>query len=194
MDISTQLFQGQAICLGPIDHEKDPEIIARWTNDPEYLRMLGSDPARPLSTAQVKKRLEKVEKQIEEEKNNFYFTIRRRSENLEENDRLIGFARFYWIEWNFGVGRVQLGIGDSKDRRQGYGREALDILLRFAFAELNLYAVRAVIPEYNTAARKLFVNAGFVEEGCQREALNRAGKRWDMLHVGILQTERESRL
>ena len=77
-----------------------------------------------------------------------YFTLRMRSD-----DRLIGFARLHWIEWSNGAGFIELGIGDPNDRLQGYGSEALRLLLRFAFDELNLYRLTAIIPEYN--ARRL---------------------------------------
>jgi len=193
MSISTQLFKGRLICLGPIDHEKDPEVMAHWSNDPEYLRMLGPEPAMPLSSAQMKKRLEKIEKQVEDDKNLYYFTVRLLSEEPAENDRLLGFARIYWIEWNSGSGNVQLGIGEAQDRRKGYGSEVLHLLEYFAFAELNLYAMRAVIAEYNSPALGLFEKAGFIEEARQRQALQRYGKRWDLLHVGILRPEWEAR-
>jgi len=193
MTISTQLFEGKLIRLGPIDHDKDPDVISKWTHDPEYLRMLSLEPARPLSPAQVKKKLEKIEKAVEEEKNTFYFTIRRQSVESEENDRLVGFARFYWIEWNHGVGRLQLGIGDPRDRGLGYGTETLSMLLRYGFEELNLFAVRASIQEYNSIAMKLFTQFGFIEEARQREAILRDGRRWDLLHVGILRNEWEAR-
>lgn len=192
MSISTQLFKGRLVCLGAIDHEKDPEVMARWSNDPEYLRMLSPEPAEPASIAQVKKRLEKIEKQAQEEKNLFYFTIRLVSDDPAENDRLLGFARIYWVEWNTGSAYAQLGIGDTADRHKGYGSEALNLLERFAFNELNLYSLRAVIAGYNTPALELFKKAGFTEEARQREALLRYGKRWDILHVGILRPEWEA--
>jgi RimJ/RimL family protein N-acetyltransferase len=193
MSISTQLFKGRLICLGPIDHDKDPETFAHWSNDPEYLRMLGPEAAMPVSTAQMKKKLEKIEKQIEDEKNLYYFTVRLISEDPVENDRLLGFARIYWIEWNSGSGYVQIGIGEASDRHKGYGSDALHLLERFAFAELNLFALRATIPEYNTAALGFIERAGFLVEARQREALLRYGKRWDNIHVGILRPEWEAR-
>jgi hypothetical protein len=30
-DIQTQLFDGQDVRFGPVDHEKDPEIESKWT-------------------------------------------------------------------------------------------------------------------------------------------------------------------
>ena len=145
-DIQTQLFEGQDIRFGPIDYEKDPEIESRWTHDSEFMRMYEIEPARPMSAAMLKKRYEKIEKEIDEDKNVFYFTIR-----AKEDDRLIGKAVVNRIEWSNGNGWIRLGIGAEADRRKGYGSQALEMLLRFAFAELNMYRVTAPVQEYNEA-------------------------------------------
>jgi RimJ/RimL family protein N-acetyltransferase len=188
MKISESLFVAENICLAPIDHEKDAEIESRWTHDAEYMRLLSLEPALPQSATQLKKRYEKIEKDQDEKKNLFYFTVRMRSD-----DRLVGFARLYWIEWSNAGGFIQLGIGDPNDRRHGYGTEVLRLLLRYAFDELNLYRLTAVIPEYNPVALRLFSNAGFVEEVRRRKALERDGRRWDLIHLGILHDEWDAR-
>ena len=184
MSIDTPLFQGNLVRLGPIDHEKDPEIISRWTHDAGFMRMMYVDPARPRSPWLVKKKLEELEKSIEEDKNFFHFRIRAR-----KDDRLIGFAELKWITWSNRGGLVCLGIGAAEDRRKGYGRETLGLLLRYAFAELNLYRLTAFIPEYNTPALGLFTGFGFIEEVRRRQALERDGRRWDLLHFGLLADE-----
>lgn len=184
MDFSKSLFQGKKICLAPIDYEKDAEVESKWTQDAEYLRLVSSDPARPLSPAQLKKQYEKVEKKSKEDKNFFYFTIRTLGD-----ERLVGFTQLYWIEWNHGNGLVSLGIGDPADRRQGYGTEALELALRFAFDELNLFRLSARVPAYNQVALRLFQNAGFIEEVRRRQAIHRDGRFWDMLHLGVLAEE-----
>lgn len=178
------LFEGKLVCLAPIDREKDAEIEAKWTHDAAYQRMLDTEPARPLSPAKVKKNYEAIEKEIEEKRNRYYFTIR-----TIDADRLVGFARFLWISWSHGHGAIRIGIGDPDDRRKGYGQEALHMLLKFAFQEVNLYKVDASVPEYNLPALRLFKKAGFLEEVRRREALNRGGKRWDMIHLGLLREE-----
>ena len=183
-DIQTQLFEGEQIRFGPIDYEKDPEIESKWTHDAEFMRMYDIVPARPMSAAMVKKQYEKLEKQVEEEKNQFYFAIRAR-----EDDRLIGKVLIQWIEWTNGNGAIRLGIGAAEDRRKGYGMQALQMLLRFAFAELNLYRVTANAPEYNEAAIALLKKAGFTKEIRRRKALERDGQRWDMLGFGLLNDE-----
>jgi RimJ/RimL family protein N-acetyltransferase len=178
------LFAGKSIRLAPIDHENDPAVESRWTHDPYYMRMLASDPALPLNAEQVKKNYEAIEKKMDEEKNLFYFTIRKM-----QDDQLLGFARLYWIEWTNGNGWIQLGIGEASERRKGLGTEVLQMLLRYAFDELNLYRLTAQVPEYNQAALRLAEKAGFVEEVRRREAQQREGRYWDLLHLGLLKEE-----
>ena len=187
MKIADSLFEGQHICLAPIDHEKDAEIETKWTHDASYMRMLSIDPMRPLSVAHLKKKYEAIEKEQEESRNSFYFTIR-----MREDDRLIGFIQLTWIEWSNGNAWMRLGIGDAEARRHGYGSEALRMILRYAFAELNLYRLTVSIPEYNTIALHVAQKAGFVEEVRRRQAVNRDGKRWDLISLGILRQEWEA--
>lgn len=183
-DIQTQLFEGPDIRFGPIDHEKDPEIESRWTHDSEFMRLMETSPARPMSAAMVRKQYEKLEKQVEEDKNLYHFMIR-----LRADDRLIGKACVQRIEWANGNGFLRIGIGAAEDRRKGYGTQALGMLLRFVFAELNLFRVSANVPEYNQGAIALLQKFGFVQEVCRRKSLERDGRRWDLYIFGLLNDE-----
>lgn len=187
LELQTQLFDAQDIRLGPIDHDVHAEIESRWTHDAEFMRLMELKPARPVSAAMLKKEYESIEKKMEEDKNLFYFTIRAR-----DDDHLIGKAVIEWIDWTNGNGWIRLGIGSVEDRCKGYGTQALRLLLRYAFAELNLYRVTAMMGEYNNGAIRLFQKFGFVEEVRRREALDRDGRRWDLLTFGQLRSEWES--
>ena len=183
-DIATQLFEGQDIRFGPIDYEKDAEIESKWTHNAEFMRLFEFEPARPMSVAIIKKQYEKLEKRIEESKNLYHFTIRAKTD-----DRLIGKAVVQRIEWTNGNCSIRVGIGAAEDRRKGYGTQALKMLLRFAFAELNLFRVTAYVPEYNEGAIALLKKFGFVEEVRRRQSLERDGRRWDLLVFGLLKDE-----
>jgi len=187
--IQTQLFEAQDIRFGPIDHETHPEIESRWTHDAEFMRLMELKPIRPVSPAAVKKQYEDLEKQMEEDKNLYYFTIRAR-----EDDRLIGKAVVEWIDWANGNGYIRLGIGAESDRRKGYGSQALSMLLRYSFGELNLYRVTAVIPAYNEGAIRLFLKFGFMEEIRRRKAMHRDGEFWDLVSFGLLNSEWQEQL
>jgi len=168
-DIQTQLFEGQDICFGPIDYEKDPEIESMWTHDSEFMRMYTTEPARPMSAAMVKKQYENIEKEIDDDKSMYYFAIRSR-----DDSRLIGKAIVRDIEWSNGNCAIQFGIGSAADRRKGYGSQALGLLLRFIFAEINMFRASANVPKYNEAAVSLLKKFGFVEEVRRRQALGPA--------------------
>jgi RimJ/RimL family protein N-acetyltransferase len=184
MSIDTQLFEGKLIRLAPIDHEKDPEVESRWTHDLSLSRALWRKPAMPLSISQMKKKYEAIEKEVDESKRLFHFTIRGR-----EDDRLLGFVRIEGIEWTHGIGSLKLAIGDPVERGKGYGSEALQLILRFAFSELNLYRLSAVVGEDNPEALKFFLRFNFLEEVRRREALLRDGQTWDSIHLGLLRDE-----
>jgi RimJ/RimL family protein N-acetyltransferase len=184
LDIQAQLFEAKDVRFGPIDHETHPEIESRWTHDAEFMRLMEIKPVRPLSPTMVKKKYEAVEKDMDEQKNLFYFTIRTR-----EDDRFIGKALIEMVDWSNGNGYLQIGIGEAEFRRMGYGSQALNMLLRYAFGELNLYRVTAVVPAYNQGAMRLFQKFGFVEEVRRRKALHRDGEFWDIIGFGLLNAE-----
>jgi len=184
MSIETQLFEGNLVRLTPIDHEKDPEVESRWTHDLVLGRALWRQPAMPLSVAKVKKKNEAIEKDVDESKRLFHFMIRDRQDN-----RLLGFVRKEGIEWSHATGSLKLAIGDRAERGKGFGGEALELMLRFAFSELNLRRVTLDAFEYNPRAIRCCEKAGFVYEGRAREYLCRKGLRWDLIFTGILREE-----
>ena len=188
LDIQTQLFEGQDVRFGPIDHEKDPEVVARWTYDP-LLRMLMGGVARPLSIEAVKKMLEKTEKQMEEGKNLFHFMLRAR-----EDDRLVGLANILLFDLTGISARLNLGIGDPADRKRGYGTDALELLLRYSFLELNLHRV-SIFPTSDCLPMvSLVEKAGFELEARRREAAFHDGSYWDELQMGLLRDKWEKKL
>jgi RimJ/RimL family protein N-acetyltransferase len=189
MNLQTSLFQGHSIYLAGIDRDRDAEVESRWTHQASYVRMLSIEPMHPMPPSIIKKRYEEIEKEIDQKRSQFYFTIHKKDSDEVENGRLLGFVHIFWIEWPNAAGGIRMGIGDPQDWRKGYGGEALALALRYCFNEINLYRLDARIPEYNLAACRLFEKAGFSEETRQREYLKRDGRRWDLIHMGLLNEE-----
>jgi len=182
------LYEGSLVRLGPIDYEKDPAVIARWTRDP-YARMILGGIARPLSIEAVKKKLEKVEKKMDESKNLFHFMLRARAD-----DRLVGLAEIILFDLTGSSARLNLGIGEGDDREAGYGRDALDLLLRFSFHELNLHRVSVFPAADNIPILSLVEKAGFELEATRRKAAFHDGSYWDELDLGLLKEKWEKML
>lgn len=179
--MSTDLFKGQLVRLAATDIEKDSETWAKWSRDSEYLRLLDSDPAIPRSIQDVKRSFE----DHGPTDRGFPFAIR----TLDE-DRLIGFIGL-WIYPSLtqGNGWVGIGIGERDCWGKGYGTDAMKVLLRYAFTEVNLHRVSLGVFDYNARAIKAYEKAGFILEGRMREAMHRDRKYWDILFMGVLRDE-----
>jgi RimJ/RimL family protein N-acetyltransferase len=180
--MNRSLFHGKLVRLGAGDAKRDAELIARWSRDAELLRQMDSDPARPLSA----KRLLAEWAEEPDDNNSHSFVI-----YTLDDDKTIGFLSLGAISWNNGNAWVSIGIWDAVYRGKGYGTDAMRVMLRYAFSELNLYRVSLGVFEYNARAQRSYEKVGFVLEGRVRDELNRNGRRWDGLYMGILREEWE---
>lgn len=106
-----------------------------------------------------------------------------------EDDALIGFVALFGIEWNNQCGKMAIGIGDPKHRGKGYGTDALRLILRYGFCELNLHRIGLDVISYNGRAIRAYQKAGFQVEGTMREAVQRDGHKYDRILMSILRNE-----
>ncbi len=178
------LFEGEHVRLAARDPAKDAEIESRWTHDPDYLRAIGSHPAVPRSPSYLKRRYETEGK--DKEKEQFVFGIHARSD-----DRLLGFVALDHVQPSHGSGVLTIAVGEACEQRHGYRTEALNLMLRYAFAELNLHRLSLNVFEHNQRAIRCYEKVGFVTEGRVRQCFQRDGRGWDLIYMGILRSEWE---
>ena len=176
------LFKGKLVRLAGIDPQELGKAFSGWNRDSEYMRMLDSDPPHLHS---VKATTAWIEKHIEEKPEvTYWFTMR-----ALEDDRLLGDIELAVTSWGSQDAFVGIGIGEREFWGKGCGSEALQLILRYAFLELNLRRVSLSVFEYNRRAIRIYEKAGFRLEGSLRQAIIRDGRRWDMLFMGILREE-----
>jgi RimJ/RimL family protein N-acetyltransferase len=180
--ISDNLWLGTRVRLTGLTKEDLPQV-ARWFRDAGLLRLWNADAAKPVSEADLLKHLEEVDKK----QNAFGFAIR-----PLEGDTLLGYVELDDILWSHQAGWLAIGIGDRANWGQGYGHEAMTLVLDFAFRELNLHRVQLTVFEYNERAIALYEKLGFRREGVFREMLHRDGRRYDMYLYGLLRREWEA--
>lgn len=183
------LLRGDLVRLTALDLEKSAPLISGWSGDAEYLRLLDNEPAIPWSAQHIKEWLEKEIEKADSAGNNFLFFIETLAVEDEPGGKIIGFVGLGEVEWHHGDSFVGIGIGERDYWGRGYGTDAMRVLLRYAFDELNLHRVSLGVFEYNTRARRAYEKAGFVVEGRGRQELHRDGRRWDMIFMGILREE-----
>lgn len=182
MNMSQNLLMGQLVRLSA----EDPKVIAKsyalWSRDSEYWRLMDASIARPFSTEAIEKFLEKVWEEMGER--NFLFGIRTLAE-----DQLIGDVELDGVNWAHGEAFVGIALGARELWGKGYGTDAMQVILRFAFQELNLRRLTLNVFEYNPRAVRAYEKIGFKHEGRLRKALYRENRRWDVLYMGILRQE-----
>jgi RimJ/RimL family protein N-acetyltransferase len=106
--------------------------------------------------------------------------------------RLVGDIQLAHIDWPYRTASLGLGIARQAARGRGIGTDAARTLLRYAFQHLDLYRIYAATAAYNVAMQCVLGKCGFVQEGCEREAVYAGGKRWDRLCFGLLRPEFEA--
>ncbi|MCC3379968.1 GNAT family N-acetyltransferase [Paenibacillus farraposensis] len=170
------LFYGERIKLAAV-REEDAEVMLKWGEDAEYLRNVDTDLALPYT-------LKQMEAEGAPSSNEIYFRLRTLADDV-----LIGFVAIHGIEWNNRIGQLAIGIGNREYRGKGYGVEAVRLILRYAFNELNLNRVGLDVIEYNDQAIRTYQKAGFQLEGRVRSAVLRDGSSYDRIMMGILYSE-----
>jgi RimJ/RimL family protein N-acetyltransferase len=176
------LLTGELIRLTAIEPGDLPGM-ARWYRDADFMRRLDADIAAPKTEKQVAEFIEEQQKSA----GAFAFAIR-----PIDGEDLIGYGALENILWSQQTAWIAIGIGDPARRGQGYGAEAMRLLVRFAFDELNLRRVQLTVFSYNDPAIRLYEKLGFQREGVFREFLRRDGQVYDMLLYGLLRREWET--
>ena len=180
---SSALLRGSRVRLTALTQSDLPTIV-QWHQNPEFLRLFDALPAYPKPEAALAQWIDDTNKATDA----FLFAVR-----SLDSDELIGYVELDGILWTHRVSGVSIAIGEAKHRGQGYGHEVMQLVLRFAFDELNLHRVQLTVFSYNERAIALYEKLGFQREGAHREHLRREGKHYDMYLYGLLRSEWEDR-
>lgn len=176
------LFRGELVHLT----NEQPETMAgsevRWQRDTEFHRLADSEPASLRSEKKVREWMEK--RMSGEDPQRYSFSI-----CTLADDRLIGFIGLYLPQVRGCDGWVGIAIGEREFWGRGYGTDAMRLILRYAFMELNLHRVSLALHEYNTRALRSYEKTGFRAEGRVRGEQLREGRRTDGIFMGILREE-----
>ena len=152
-------LRGEHIYLRALEPE-DLEFIYRIENDTSLWEL--SDTQTPYSRFLIKQYLENAQQDIFEAKQ-----LRLAINTLENTT--IGLIDVF----DFDIKNKRAGIGilieNEVNRNQGYGREALKLLVNYCFEVLHLHQVYANISENNIASLKLFETDGFKIIGLKKD-------------------------
>lgn len=170
------MLRGGRIALSPL-RDEDSRTLFDWINERDDVLL--SAPYKPVHGA---------------DHADWFDAIRRRSDvvifgiRLLDDDRLIGSCQLHEIDSRSRSAELQIRIGDDRDRGRGYGAEALELLLKHGFDDLNLRRVSLRVFATNERAIRAYEAAGFVEEGRLREAAYLDGAFVDVVVMARLRT------
>jgi RimJ/RimL family protein N-acetyltransferase len=178
--MAMSLFRGVTVRLSAV-REEDGDRLSAWYEDGEFLRRYAADPAFPRSGRDIAAWL-----LGQKPPDKFLFAIRPAAE-----DGFYGIGGLDGVLPFQGIAGLHMAIGRPY-WGQGFGREALSLLLAYAFGELNLRRVQLTVFSNNLRAIRLYEGAGFRREGVYREFLRRDGEVYDMYLYGLLRREWEA--
>jgi RimJ/RimL family protein N-acetyltransferase len=171
------VLTGQRISLGPVRADDLP-LLHRWINDRELVVL--SAPYRPVHFSDHEAWWSSVSSDPSIE----LFAIR-----LLDEDRLVGTCQLLAIDHRHRRAELQIRIGEQDARGRGLGTEAVELLVRHAFADLDLHRVALHVLASNAPAIATYEKTGFVREGVLREAAYADGRHEDVVLMSILRGE-----
>lgn len=174
------MITGKRIRLRAVEHTDLPSFVA-WLNDPEVTA--GLTMCHPLSQADEEHWYESMLGRPQEE-HPLCIEVKEAS-----GWKLIGDMGLMGFDWRNRSAEVGILIGEKQLWNQGYGSEAMALMLRHAFNTLNLNRVMLRVYETNLRAIRSYEKVGFVHEGRQRQAEFRNGRFFDVLLMSILRSE-----
>ena len=173
------MYIGEKVRLREYRKEDVPQALA-YVNDPEVKRLLNPGIPSPLT-------LSDEEKWVAEQSassQTYSFAI----ETLADG-KYIGGCGVNSIDWKNSAVEVGIFIGDKSFWNQGYGTDAMRVLLRFIFEQMNINKVKLNVFSFNQRALRMYQKCGFKEEGRLRQELFRDGEYHDIILMGLLREE-----
>ena len=107
----------------------------------------------------------------------------------KESGSPIGYTSLINIDFKNRNADFMIEIGEKSFWGKGYAAETLNMILNYAFLEMNLHRISLKVFSFNTRAINLYTSAGFKKEGVLREALYRNGQWHDIIQMGMLHAE-----
>lgn len=180
------MLKGERVTLRGVRRD---DLLRLWefNNDPEVEIAGGGDPPMPQS-------LERLEAEYDE-------SVKKGGRDgttfaIEADGKLIGQCGLHGFNDLHGVvHRCDLGIsiGDKDYWGRGYGREAITLLVDYAFTYWNVQRVGLQVLATNERAIRSYQAVGFIEEGRLRRHMWSNGNYVDGVCMSILREEWQAR-
>jgi RimJ/RimL family protein N-acetyltransferase len=173
------MLRGEKVILRAIKRE-DIQRRFEFENDVAFHTLHSEEPWEPRPLARIEAEFE--ERAHKDDREVIPFAI-------EADGQYIGHCLLYGFNHMARRCSLGIGIGNPAYQGRGYGRDALRVLLDYAFRLRNLRKVSLTVSGDNERAIRSYRACGFVEEGRLRQHDWTAGEYIDVICMSLLRDE-----
>jgi RimJ/RimL family protein N-acetyltransferase len=173
------MIQGKRVVLRELRREDLPRLN-QFNNDIAVELAGGGDPPLPQSLERLQAEFDAGAAQGGRDGLSFA---------IEVDGVYVGGCSLFQINEVARCAMLGIGIGDKAYWGQGYGREAVALLVDYGFRHHNLHRIWLRVHGRNERAQRAYRACGFVEEGRLREHVWSDGAFDDLVLMGILREE-----
>ena len=167
------MIRGLRVELRPVENDDAP-LIHRWQNDPEVWWSMDSD--RPFSLPDVRDDIARSRR----EEHPFIVTVDGRPVGR------IGLSHLSARNRSCSLSPV---VGEPDLWAQGYARDALMTMLKYAFERLDLHLVHVRTFAANDRLIEVYEGCGFVREAQLRDRSWKDGRWFDHVEMSVTREE-----
>jgi RimJ/RimL family protein N-acetyltransferase len=173
------MLQGEKVRLRPMSRD-DLKRLWEFNNDLEVELASGGDPPIPQSFARLQAEFDADAGKGGRDGPKFA---------IDADDKFIGHCALFRFDDVARTCELGITIGDKSYWGRGYGRDAISVLLDYAFRLRNLHRVFLSVNGNNERAIRAYRASGFTEEGRLRAHVWTQGRYEDLVQMGILDEE-----
>ncbi|MBA7717010.1 Spermidine N(1)-acetyltransferase [subsurface metagenome] len=167
-------LEGKKVVLRPLNKEKDLERCLRWINDVEI---------RNYITAFLPKTKKQEEEWFDKEDDGVKLAI-----EIKDGE-CIGNISFSGLDYRHGIAEVGIFIGEKEYWNNGYGTDAVMILLNYGFNVLNLRKIKWRALGFNKRSINCAKKCGYRTEGTLKKEIFTNGEYVDMACLAVFRKD-----
>lgn len=170
------MYYGDKVCLRAY-REDDIDKATSFVNDKELKKFLVTTIPFPTTMWEEESW---IKSQISNNNGTYNFAI----EDIE-NNKYIGGCGIQQVDWLNRVATVGIMIGYKDYWGKGYGTDAMKVLIKFLFDDMNINKIRLSTFSFNERAINSYKKCGFEIEGILKEEIFKDGKYYDKIIMSI---------
>jgi len=175
------MLKGDKVILRPMKREY-LEKYAEFLNDVEIQLLSSDEPAMPMEIERLQR---SFDAHLARPRNEFiWFAIE------VQGGKFVGQAILHHFDIAARTCELGITIGDRDYHNRGYGRDAVKLMVRYAFRLLNIEKVWLTTNGTNIRGQKSFASSGFVEEARLRKHIWLNGSHDDLVYMACFRPEK----